>query len=244
MSLESNLSSWKEEHAVESFPFEVPPVSDSGRELPNGILSDLSIVVRGTTRVKLSRLAYFSGSLSISFSDDLGSSYIASSSNSVLSRSSVNILNSEGVVCGKVVFSAKVDKILKSMQSLVLNFESDDFFVASSCVLCLGGNHITGINVGGPLRGSVVLREGTGVQIRKIQDADSVRIKLDAVGEEPEDCCPDNYSPLKTINGVSPDELGEILISEKNMPEPDNKDSIKQSVKIERTREGILISLI
>jgi hypothetical protein len=147
-------------------------------------------------------------------------------------------------LAGKIKFGERAQEIIKRIGSSILYFTEEDFWLHPSCVVCLGDGHVTGLAISNQIhRGSVILREGPGVKIR-VDSADGVcRVKFDANEEVSSDCCNDDYSPVKTLNDVSPNELGGIFISELPTDEPENKESPRQAIKVTNIPGGIKISI-
>ena len=244
-----SIHGWENEHELNNFPFVDSLISDQGTEIPNGLIVDAQVVSLGSPTVRIKSLAITSSSIIIEWTVDSGSeSYTLTSTCPSASANSafVDAINSTGLSYGKVMLGSKAAAIAKKILSKMYLFKKRAILLEPSCVTSLGSNHITGLTVlGEKLRGSVALKEGVGVTI-VVDENESLdkTIQINAVGSAIEECCVDNYDPLKSINLILPDSIGNYIIGVPPGTEPINKNSPRETVSITNIDNGIKLDII
>ena len=242
-----SIIGWKNEHELNYFPFTAPLVSDQGIEMPNGLFVDAQIVSVGSPSIRLKTVTIASDSVFVEL-QVVGSStkYLLTSKTFINDISSVgaNVVDSNGLSCGKLIFGRDSCSIAKKTLNRIYSFNKKEYFLEPSCVLSLGQNHVTGvIHSGVKYRGAVTLKEGNGVSITQEVSGTTTVVKINAIGSSIDECCKDDYLPLKKINMVSSDLYGNIIIGVPSTDEPSNKDSLRETIKVVKTSTGIKLEI-
>ena len=238
-----SILGWKNEHELNHFPFTQPLVSDQGVEIPNGIFVDAQIVTLGEPRVRVKSIAIASDSIIVELQVvSAETSYLLTSRTDLnsMSTTGADIIDSNGLSFGKFVFGRSSTQIAKKTLNKIYTFRKNEYLIEPSCILSLGSSHVTGITTNGVKnRGAVTLKEGNGVKIITSTSGAGTIIRIDAVGSSLDECCKDDYLPLKKLNMVSPDGLGNVQIGIPATEEPSNKDSLRETIKITKIANGI-----
>jgi hypothetical protein len=247
-----SIHSWRNEHELNCFPFVEPPVSDQGIEIPPALIVDAQIATVGDPTVRIITLSLTSSELSILMRVDFETgnyNIVASCGISEASDAALNVIGPNGLSYGKIVLGSNASVILKRMLSKIYTFKKNNFYFEPSCLVNLGSNHITSIkSIGEELRGAIALKEGRGVSISKQTDGETTYVKFNAIGDV-DDCCTNNYLPLKTINTISPVKYnnkssGNITIGQKSVPAPGNTSHKREAIRIRPISNGLEIEVV
>jgi len=235
---------WRQEHDGTSFPF--CSINNLAHDvLFSKIFLDARVFVPNDGidhRVFVSSISIKDLVLTIELQS--GSEYLVGHSNG----SDIIILNDDqGIQHGILVIdSAKLHE--RGDIELKLSTGSEKIYLEDSCyVVCHGMLGVVTIQCeGASLSGSVGLNLGDGLDysIRSV-DADTSEIKINARWGGTEDCCPDNYLPLKSINNKIPDrtKTGNLYFTNPDRESPESKQDPRDMMKIEPIENGLKLSI-
>jgi len=235
---------WRQEHDGTSFPFCF--ISNLAHDiLFSKIFLDARVFVPNDGsdhRVFVSSISIKDLVLTIELQS--GSEYLIGRSNG----SNIIILSdSHGVQHGMfVIDSTKLHE--RGDIELNLSSVSEKIYLEDSCyVVCHGMLGVVSIqSEGTELSGSLGLNleDGLDYSIRNIE-TDTSEIKINARWGGAEDCCPDNYFPLKSINNKIPDrtKTGNLYFTNPDRESPENKKDPRDMMKIEPINNGLKLSI-
>jgi len=237
---------WKEEHDGTPFPFTREISGDYGRPFSRLFLDARVFVPNdsGFTRASLKTMSVKDSAVHIVL--DCGFELLNGKSDGT---EILTLFNSDGVQHGFMVVDLSQLSKIEDTYINVATEESEDIFLEDSCyVVCHGMSGIHSIKNGGAsFNGSLGISLGEGVYYdMKETGEDSVDVKISAIWTGTEDCCPDTYFPLRSINNKVPDraKTGNLFLTNPDREPPISKESPRDMLKIEPIENGIKLSAL
>lgn len=246
----TTYNEWEADHADNNYPFasEKQLVTSRGIMIPQGVIVDACLARYGTEPVWLSKIVVSPTAIAVGFASFDEKKRKIEISGSIdledIPSSSLKLYMGDSA-CGYVVFGRNAITEIKSIPQGSHSFVETEFYLEASCSLSLGKRQVSAIRVGQEnYRGKIIFSEGEGVRIVAIPVSGGYTVRVDAVGKAlGEDCCPDDYEPLETISGVSPDPYGNLNIEPKKLPEPTSATDDRQLIRVVAIDGGIKIEL-